>query len=62
MSRWTRGNPLNLVQLLKFLGLLMLGLIIFTFNAIFPPFSLGLFLLPIIPFLRLAYPEYRARP
>lgn len=62
LSRWTRGNPLDLVQLLKFLGLLMLGLVIFTFNAIFPPFSLGLFLLPIIPFLRLAYPEYRARP
>jgi hypothetical protein len=42
--------------------LLVLGLVIFTFNGIFPPFSIGRFLLPIIPLVRLAYPEYRARP
>jgi hypothetical protein len=62
LSRWVPGNPLKFGLLLKFMGLLMLGLIIFTFNGIFPPFSIGLFLLPIIPLVRLAYPEYRARP
>ena len=62
LSRWTRGNPLQLVQVLKFSGLLVLGLVIFTFNAIFPPFSLGLFLLPIVPLVQLAHPDYRARP
>ncbi|WP_142122257.1 hypothetical protein [Arthrobacter sp. SLBN-122] len=34
LSRCTRDNPLRPVQLLKFLGLLVLGLVIFTFNAI----------------------------
>jgi hypothetical protein len=61
LSRWTRENPLRPVQLLKFLGLLVLGQAIFTFNVIYPFFSLGLFLLPIIPLIRLAYPEYRSR-
>ncbi|MDQ0869188.1 hypothetical protein QFZ70_001661 [Arthrobacter sp. V1I9] len=32
------------------------------FNGIWPVFSLGLFLLPVIPLIRLAYPEYRALP
>ncbi|SFT97035.1 hypothetical protein [Arthrobacter sp. ov118] len=49
------------MQVLKFLGLLVLGLLIFTFNVVFVVFSSGLFLLPIIPLVRLAYPEYRAR-
>jgi hypothetical protein len=49
-------------QLLQFAGLWVLGLVIFTFNAIWVVFSLGLFLLPIIPLIRLAYPGYRARP
>lgn len=48
--------------MLMFLGLLVLGMLIFTFNVIYPVFSLGLFLLPVIPLVRLAYPEYRARP
>lgn len=39
----------------------MLGLAIFAFNVIYPIPSLGLFLLPVIPLIRLAYPEYRAR-
>lgn len=62
LSHWTPGNPLRVLQLLKFLGLLVLGLVIFTFNAIYPIPSLGLFLLPVIPLIRLAYPDYRARP
>ena len=37
----------------------MLGLVIFTFNAIYPFPSLGLFLLPVIPLVRLAYPGRR---
>lgn len=61
LSRWTRESPLPVVQVLKFLGLLVLGLVIFTFNVIYPVFSLGLFLLPIVSLIRLAYPEYRAR-
>jgi hypothetical protein len=44
------------LQVLKFLGLLVLGLLIFTFNVVFVVFSPGLFLLPIIPLVRLAYP------
>ncbi|TLM86450.1 hypothetical protein FDW83_01465 [Pseudarthrobacter sp. NamE2] len=47
--------------MLKFLGLL-LGMTIYTLNIIHPIPSLGLFLLPIISLVRLAYPEYRARP
>jgi MFS family permease len=62
LSRWTPENPLRIGQLLKFIGLLVLGLVIFTLNAIYPFPSLGLFLLPVIPFVRLAYPEYRAKP
>lgn len=46
-----------MLQLLKFVGLLVLGLVIFTFNVIYPIPSLGLFLLPVIPLIRLAYPE-----
>jgi len=61
LSRWTPEDQLKPVQLLKFLGLMVLGLVIFTFNVIYPVFSLGLFLLPIIPLARLAYSEYRAR-
>jgi hypothetical protein len=62
LSQWTPENPLRIGLLLEFLGLLVLGLAIFTFNAIYPIPSLGLFLLPVIPVARLAYPEYRARP
>jgi len=62
LSRWTPEDPLPAVQVLKFLGLLLLGMTIYTFNGIYPIPSLGLFLLPIIPLVRLAYPEYRARP
>ncbi|MGX5715511.1 hypothetical protein [Arthrobacter sp. MAHUQ-56] len=62
LSRWTPGNPLQLLQVLKFLGLLALGLVIFTFNVVYPIPSLGLFVLPLIPLIRLAYPDYRARP
>ena len=62
LTRWTSENPLRVLQVLKFLGLLVLGLVIFTFNVIYPIPSLGLFVLPVIPLVRLAYPEYRARP
>lgn len=62
LSQWTRENPLRVLQLLKFLCLLVLSLAIFTFNAVYPIPSLGLFALPVIPLVRLAYPEYRARP
>jgi hypothetical protein len=62
LTRWTSENPLRVLQVLKFLGLLVLGLGIFTFNVIYPIPSLGLFVLPVIPLVRLAYPEYRARP
>ncbi|MHC6592756.1 hypothetical protein [Arthrobacter sp. C152] len=62
LSRWTRENPLRVLDVLKFLGLLALGLVIFTFNVVYPIPSLGLFVLPVIPFVRLAYPDYRARP
>ncbi|MGM7777429.1 hypothetical protein ACSVHC_15615 [Arthrobacter sp. KNU-44] len=62
LSRWTPRNAPRVLQVLKFLGLLVLGLLIFTFNMVFVIFTSGLFLLPIIPLVRLAYPEYRARP
>jgi hypothetical protein len=62
LSRSTTANPLRAVDVLKFLGLLVLGLALFTFNIIWVIFSLGLFLLPIVPLVRLAYPEYRAKP
>jgi hypothetical protein len=62
LSKWTPENPLKVLQVLQFLGLLVLGLAIFTLNVIYPFPSLGLFLLPVIPLIRLAYPEYRARP
>lgn len=62
LCRWTSDSPLKVLDVLKFLGLLVLGLVIFTFNAVYPIPSLGLFVLPVIPLIRLAYPEYRARP
>jgi hypothetical protein len=62
LSRLTTANPIRAVDVLKFLGLLVLGLAVFTFNVIWVIFSLGLFLLPIVPLVRLAYPEYRTRP
>jgi hypothetical protein len=62
LNRWTPGNPLRVGQVLAFLGLQVLGMEIFTFNVVWAVFSLGLFLLPAIPLLRLAYIEYRARP
>jgi hypothetical protein len=49
------------LQVLTFLGLLALGGAILTFNVIYPVFSLYLFLLPTIPMIRLACPEYRTR-
>ena len=62
LNRWTMANPLRTVDVLKFFGLLVLGMVVFTFNIIWVIFSLGLFLLPIVPLVRLAHPEYRARP
>lgn len=62
LSRWTPANPLRVLQVLKFFSLLALGLVIFTLNVIFVVFSLGLFVLPIIPFVRLGDPAYRVRP
>lgn len=62
LIRWTPESPLPAVLVLKFLGLLLLGMTIYTLNIIYPVPSLGLFLLPIIPLVRLAYPEYRAKP
>jgi len=62
LCRWTPQSPLPVVQVLKFLGLLVLGLVTFTFNVIYPVFSLGLFLLPIVSLVRLAHPEYRSGP
>ena len=62
LSRWAPENPLQAVHVMKFLGLLVLGLVIFMFNPVLVVFSPGLFLLPIIPLVRLAYPAYRARP
>lgn len=62
LSRWTPESRLPVLKVLKFFGLLVLGLVIFMFSGIFPFFSLGLFLLPIIPLVRLAHPDYRARP
>ena len=59
LSRWTRENPLRPIQLLKFLGLLVLGLVIFTFNAVYPVATVGLLLLPVIPLVRFAYPGRR---
>ncbi|WP_050054856.1 hypothetical protein [Pseudarthrobacter siccitolerans] len=61
LTGWTAANPLKVGQVLAFVGLLVLGLVIFTFNAVFVVFSLGLFLLPAIPIVRLAYPKYRTR-
>ncbi|MBT2248225.1 hypothetical protein JHV56_05870 [Arthrobacter sp. BHU FT2] len=62
LSRWTPESRLPVLKVLKFFGLLVLGLVIFMFSGIFPFFSLGLFLLPIIPLVWLAYPDYRTRP
>ncbi|NSX37167.1 hypothetical protein HTS88_12235 [Pseudarthrobacter oxydans] len=59
LSRWTPENPLPAVQLLKFLGLLLLGMALFTFNATWVIFSLTVFLLPAIPLLRLARRSYK---
>ncbi|WP_416403533.1 hypothetical protein [Arthrobacter sp. LFS091] len=61
LSQWTPENPLSFDRLLKFLGLLVLGLVIFTFNAIYPVLGLGLVLLPVFPLVRLASPNYRTR-
>jgi len=61
LSRWTKENRLPARRVLTFLGLLVLGMAIFTFNVIWVIFSLTVFFLPAIPLIRLAYPEYRAR-
>ena len=62
LNMWTPANPRRAVDVLKFLGLLLLGMAVFTINIIWVVFTLGLFLLPIIPLALLAYPEYRAKP
>lgn len=62
LSGRTAQSPLPLVQILQFLCLLVLGLAIFTFNAIYPVFGLGLYLLPLVALGQLADPEYRSRP
>lgn len=61
LTRWTPENQLRATKVLAFLGLLVLGMVIFTFNIIWMVFSFTVFLLPAIPLIRLAYPEYRAR-
>lgn len=61
VSRWTPGNAPGIGKVLKFIGLSVLGLVIFTLNFVYPFPSFGLFLLPVIPLVRLTYPEYRAR-
>ncbi|MFF1253505.1 hypothetical protein ACFVYC_13525 [Pseudarthrobacter sp. NPDC058329] len=55
-------NPPRVGQVLAFLGVRVPGMAIFNFNIIWVVFSLGLFLLPVIPLIRLAYPGYSARP
>ena len=62
LSQRSRDSPLKPLQLLKFLGLVVLSLVIFTSNAIYPLPSVGLFVLPVFPLVRLAYPAYRSRP
>jgi len=62
LSRWTPENKLPVVRVLKFLGLLVLGLAVFMLNGvigIFLVFSLAIFLLPLVP-IRLVYPDFRA--
>lgn len=55
LSRWTPENPLSAWQVLKFLGLLVLGMAIYTFNIIWVVFSFTVFLLPAISLVRLAH-------
>lgn len=60
LSRWAPGHRLPVVQVLKFLAVLVLGLVVFMFTGftlVF--FSLAVFLLPLLP-IRLAYPNFRA--
>jgi hypothetical protein len=62
LSRWTSDNKLSVGQVLKFLGLLILGLAIFMLNGVIGIFfllGLAIFLLPLLP-IRLAYPDFRA--
>lgn len=60
LSRWAPENKLLVVQVLKFLAMLVLGLVIFTFTGfILVFFSLAVFLLPFVP-IRLAHPDFRA--
>lgn len=56
LSRWTPENALKVGRLLTFFGLLVLGLVAFAINIIYPILSLVLFLLPVIPLIRLAHP------
>lgn len=62
VSMWTPVDRLPAAQVLKFLGLLLLGMVIFTFNIIWVIFSITVFLLPAIPLIRLARPGYTATP
>lgn len=62
LSRWTRENPLPAGQVLKFLGLLVLGMAIYTLNIIYPFFSFTVFFLPVISVVRLTDRDYRSRP
>lgn len=60
LSRWVPENRLPVIQVLKFLALLVLGLVIFTFTGfILVFFSLAIFLLPLVP-IRLAHPDFGA--
>lgn len=59
VSRWTPGNAFRVGRVLMFLGLLGLGLAAFTLNMIYPILIPGLFLLPLIPLVRPAFPAYR---
>lgn len=45
-----------MVQVLKFLGLLLLGMTIYTVNIIYPFFSFTVFFLPVISVVRLTDP------
>nr|WP_240685101.1 hypothetical protein [Arthrobacter nitrophenolicus] len=66
ITRWTQEKPLAVTQVLKLLGLWVLGLVIFMLNGVLPIIFLAaffVFLLPLIPLVRLAYAaDYRARP
>ena len=59
LSRWAPGHRLPVVQVLKFLAVLVLGLVVFMFTGFTVVFSLAVFLLPLLA-IRLACPNFRA--